>query len=63
MYERDVRTAAVVGAGQMGHGIALVFARAGMQVRLIDVREDALHRAGALMASSRRSSSSWAAGW
>ncbi|MBC7230262.1 MAG: 3-hydroxyacyl-CoA dehydrogenase family protein [Actinobacteria bacterium] len=52
MYERDVRTAAVVGAGQMGHGIALVFARAGMQVRLIDVREDALHRAGALIASS-----------
>ncbi len=52
MDERDVKTVAVVGAGQMGHGIALVFARAGMEVRLIDVQEEALHRAGELIASS-----------
>ncbi|MDQ6736071.1 MAG: 3-hydroxybutyryl-CoA dehydrogenase [Gemmatimonadota bacterium] len=35
---------AVVGAGQMGNGIAHVFARAGFPVTMIDVAQDALER-------------------
>ncbi|MEM7138487.1 MAG: 3-hydroxyacyl-CoA dehydrogenase NAD-binding domain-containing protein [Myxococcota bacterium] len=35
----------VVGAGQMGRGIAQVAAAAGLDVRIVDVREDALDRA------------------
>ncbi|MEM7437602.1 MAG: 3-hydroxyacyl-CoA dehydrogenase NAD-binding domain-containing protein [Myxococcota bacterium] len=35
----------VVGAGQMGRGIAQVAAAAGLDVRILDVREDALNRA------------------
>lgn len=38
---------AVVGAGQMGNGIAHVFAQAGFQVVLIDVSREALSRARA----------------
>ena len=35
---------AVIGAGQMGNGIAHVFAHAGMPVTMIDVSDDALRR-------------------
>ncbi|HEX6048938.1 MAG TPA: 3-hydroxyacyl-CoA dehydrogenase NAD-binding domain-containing protein, partial [Gemmatimonadaceae bacterium] len=35
---------AVIGAGQMGNGIAHVFAQAGMPVTMIDVSDDALRR-------------------
>ncbi len=42
---RDVRTAAVVGAGTMGRGIAMACANAGMCVVLIDADPAALHRA------------------
>ena len=35
---------AVIGAGQMGNGIAHVFAQSGIPVTMIDVSEDALHR-------------------
>lgn len=38
----EVKTAAVVGAGVMGHAIAQVFAQAGMEVRLVDLDEEAL---------------------
>jgi 3-hydroxybutyryl-CoA dehydrogenase len=41
----DIQRVAVVGAGTMGNGIAHVFAVAGREVTLIDVREDALARA------------------
>jgi 3-hydroxybutyryl-CoA dehydrogenase len=37
----------VIGAGQMGNGIAHVFAQAGMPVTLVDVSSDALQRARA----------------
>lgn len=36
---------AVIGSGQMGNGIAHVFAQSGFTVTLIDIREDALQRA------------------
>jgi 3-hydroxybutyryl-CoA dehydrogenase len=41
----EVRTAAVVGAGTMGHGIAQVFAQAGHAVSLVDSRPEALTEA------------------
>jgi 3-hydroxybutyryl-CoA dehydrogenase len=42
--ESGVRRAAVVGAGQMGNGIAHVFAASGHEVTMIDVSADALAR-------------------
>jgi 3-hydroxybutyryl-CoA dehydrogenase len=41
----EIRTVGVVGAGQMGNGIAHVFALAGYDVVLTDIAEDALRRA------------------
>ena len=40
----------VIGAGAMGSGIALVFARSGLDVTLVDVDESGLHRAVASIA-------------
>jgi len=41
----SVQSAGVVGAGTMGHGIAHVLALAGVEVRLVDVDEEALEAA------------------
>ena len=41
---RDLGTAAVIGAGTMGSGIATSFATAGLEVVLLEVGEDALAR-------------------
>ncbi len=41
----DIRTVGVIGAGQMGNGIAHVFALAGYEVRLTDISAEALERA------------------
>ncbi|HBV54694.1 MAG TPA: 3-hydroxybutyryl-CoA dehydrogenase [Rhodobacteraceae bacterium] len=41
----DIRTIGVVGAGQMGNGIAHVMAQAGFDVLLNDINQDALARA------------------
>lgn len=38
----EIKTVSVIGAGQMGNGIAHVFALAGYQVRLYDISRDAL---------------------
>ncbi len=46
----DVRAVGVVGAGQMGSGIAHVCALAGLPVVLLDTKPDALDRAMAAMA-------------
>ena len=40
-----IRTIGVIGAGQMGSGIAQVFALAGFKVRLLDVRPEQLEKA------------------
>ncbi|QSS99872.1 3-hydroxybutyryl-CoA dehydrogenase [Pontibacillus sp. ALD_SL1] len=40
----NVKTMMVIGAGQMGAGIAQVFAQAGFQVKLNDLSEDALEK-------------------
>jgi 3-hydroxybutyryl-CoA dehydrogenase len=47
-----VSKVAIVGAGQMGSGIAQVFAAKGWDVRLVDVEKDALERALAVIKSS-----------
>ena len=39
---RPIRTAAVIGAGTMGHGIAMAFSNAGVPVKLADVTREAL---------------------
>ena len=41
---REIRKAAVVGAGTMGGGIAMSFANAGLPVTLIDTTQDALDK-------------------
>ena len=41
---KPIRSAAVIGAGTMGGGIAMVFANAGMPVHLVDVSQEALDR-------------------
>ncbi|HQW90511.1 MAG TPA: 3-hydroxyacyl-CoA dehydrogenase NAD-binding domain-containing protein, partial [Nitrospira sp.] len=41
----DIKTIGVVGAGQMGRGIAQVLATAGWNVLLIDATEEALEDA------------------
>jgi 3-hydroxybutyryl-CoA dehydrogenase len=48
----DVTSVLVVGAGQMGSGIAQVFAQAGRRVLLADVSQDQLDRAKAGIAKS-----------
>lgn len=45
MQPDDIENVSVIGAGTMGHGIALVFALAGRSVALYDVNADALSRA------------------
>ena len=43
---------AVIGAGQMGNGIAHVFAQSGFDVTMIDVSADALERGRSTIASN-----------
>ncbi|NNU81537.1 3-hydroxybutyryl-CoA dehydrogenase [Halovulum dunhuangense] len=45
----EIRTVGVIGAGQMGNGIAHVFATSGYDVRLNDISQDTLDRAMALI--------------
>jgi 3-hydroxybutyryl-CoA dehydrogenase len=40
-----IRKIAVIGSGQMGNGIAHVFAQKGYQVTMVDIRQEALDRA------------------
>lgn len=42
--KRDINSAAIIGAGTMGGGIAMNFANAGIPVKILEVKEDALER-------------------
>ena len=44
MNANDIQTAAVLGAGTMGHGIAQVLAQCGIETRLFDVAEAAVEK-------------------
>ncbi len=46
----EIRTVGVVGAGQMGNGIAHVCAIAGLPVTIVDIKQDALTKAMTIMA-------------
>src|ERR1700690_2855918 len=46
----EINTVGVIGAGQMGNGIAHVCALAGLPVTLVDIKADALTKAMATMA-------------
>ena len=41
---REIRTAAVIGAGTMGAGIAMNFANAGIPVKLLELKQEALDK-------------------
>ncbi len=41
---RPINSAAVIGSGTMGGGIAMVFANAGIQVKLVDISSEALEK-------------------
>ena len=45
VFRMEIRTIGVVGAGQMGNGIAHVFALAGFDVQMNDISAEALDRA------------------
>jgi len=47
-----IKRVLVVGAGTMGHSIAMVFAQGGFEVDLIDVKEEVLDRAMSLIRSN-----------
>ncbi|HYX90970.1 MAG TPA: 3-hydroxyacyl-CoA dehydrogenase NAD-binding domain-containing protein, partial [Myxococcaceae bacterium] len=53
---RPIRTAAVVGAGTMGGGIAMNFANAGIPVALLEVKQEALERGLATIRKNYESS-------
>ena len=44
-----INTVGVVGAGQMGHGIAQIFAQSGYEVHMSDISQDALDKAMTLV--------------
>ena len=45
MKAEDVKKVAVIGAGTMGHSIAQVFAQAGIEVNLTDIKKELLDHA------------------
>ena len=45
MKVEDVKTVSIIGAGLMGHGIAQVFAQAGYNVLLRDIKQEFLSNA------------------
>ncbi|MGE3822121.1 MAG: 3-hydroxyacyl-CoA dehydrogenase family protein, partial [Isosphaeraceae bacterium] len=52
MRVSEIGRVLVVGAGAMGHGIALVYAMGGYEVDLVDIQSEALDRADTLIQSS-----------
>ncbi len=55
MLAEDIQTAAVIGAGTMGAGIAGEFARAGCEVRLVDRSDDFLEHGMARLRGAQES--------
>src|ERR1700733_10081921 len=46
----EIKSVGVIGAGQMGNGIAHVCALAGLPVIIVDIKQDALTKAMSIMA-------------
>jgi threonine dehydrogenase-like Zn-dependent dehydrogenase len=51
---KEIQTVAVIGAGTMGHSLALVFAQEGLRVWLNDLQEEILIKARELITSQLR---------
>jgi len=51
---RDIKKVVIVGAGTMGHSLALLFARGAFEVSLVDKDPDALKRSLHLIDSARK---------
>ena len=51
---KDIKNITIVGAGTMGHSLAQVFAQAGYQVWLTDVKEEILAKAKTLIAANMK---------
>ena len=49
MNVNDIKCITVVGAGTMGHSIAQVYAQSGIEVDLVDLKQDVLERASSLI--------------
>ena len=54
---REIRTVGVIGAGTMGGGIAMNFATAGINVRIVETRQEALDRGLAVVRGNYQRSS------
>ena len=52
MYTSNIQSVAVIGAGLMGHGIAIELALAGYDVRLHSRSEESLERARGMIQDS-----------
>ena len=52
MTQDKEKTMAVIGAGVMGHSLALIFALGGYSVRLCDLKDEILERSLALIRST-----------
>jgi 3-hydroxybutyryl-CoA dehydrogenase len=52
MNHQDVKRVAIIGAGVMGHSIAQVFAQSGIEVSLVDLKEEILDHAIQLVNSN-----------
>jgi 3-hydroxybutyryl-CoA dehydrogenase len=51
---QDIKNVLIVGAGTMGHSLALLFARGGFEVNLVDKDQAALEKAANLIDSARK---------
>ena len=54
---REIRTVGIIGAGTMGGGIAMNFATAGINVRIVETRQEALDRGLAVVRGNYQRSS------
>jgi len=50
----DIKKVVIVGAGTMGHSLALLFAKEGFEVNLVDKDPEALEKAVNLIDSARK---------
>jgi 3-hydroxyacyl-CoA dehydrogenase len=54
LFMQDIKKVVIVGAGTMGHSLALLFAKEGLEVNLVDKDPDPLERAISLIDSARK---------
>ena len=52
MKAEDIKTIAIVGAGDMGHGIAEIAAMAGLKVNLYDIKQEFVDKGKSKMKES-----------